>query len=127
MASPHRGSVGDNATNTNSDAKDTQKEDEISVCRGPSQSEHTTDNVPQVQDSDPERTAGATTRSESEAPYCVLREREKTFFMLTSSFAALVSPLSSSIYFPSMNTIAKDLNVSITLMNLTVTMYQVRQ
>ena len=44
---------------------------------------------------------------------------------MAGSFAAFFSPLSSNVYFPAINTIAKDLRVSISRINLTVTTYQV--
>lgn len=62
---------------------------------------------------------------EAEPPYCILREGEKIFIMLTVSFAAIISPISSSIYFPALDELATDMHVSISLINLTVTMYLV--
>ncbi|KAH8690282.1 putative MFS transporter [Talaromyces proteolyticus] len=67
------------------------------------------------------------TYSIENAPYCILPEREKVTLMILASFAAIISPMSSSIYFPAINNIAKDLNVSITLINLTVTTYLILQ
>lgn len=58
-------------------------------------------------------------------PYCILPECEKIFIILLVSFAAIISPISSSIYFPALNNIAKDLNVSISLINITITTYLV--
>lgn len=50
---------------------------------------------------------------------------EKQLIVFTASSAALFSPLSANIYFPIFNTLAKDLNVTNTLINLTVTTYMV--
>jgi hypothetical protein len=63
---------------------------------------------------------------QDDAPYCVLPERQKVSLMLLASFAAVISPISSSIYFPAINNIARDLDVSINLVNLTITTYLVR-
>ncbi|XHG02960.1 hypothetical protein AWENTII_006280 [Aspergillus wentii] len=60
-----------------------------------------------------------------EAPYCVLSEGQKIFIMLSSSFAAIISPISSSIYYPALTSIANDMHVTITLINLTITTYLV--
>ncbi|RHZ45557.1 uncharacterized protein CDV56_102651 [Aspergillus thermomutatus] len=60
-------------------------------------------------------------------PYCILPEGEKIFIMLLVSFAAIISPISSSIYFPSLNDLAKELNVSISLINITITTYLIFQ
>ncbi|KAL4955446.1 major facilitator superfamily domain-containing protein [Aspergillus filifer] len=64
---------------------------------------------------------------EDEAPYCILPEKEKVFLMLLCSFAAIISPISSSIYFPAIGTLAEDLHVSVSNINLTVTMYLIFQ
>ena len=58
-------------------------------------------------------------------PYCILPEGEKIFIILLVSFAAIISPISSSIYFPALNNLAKDLHVSISLINITITTYLV--
>ncbi|CRG83359.1 putative transporter AQR1 [Talaromyces islandicus] len=64
---------------------------------------------------------------QDDVPYCVLPERQKVSLMLLASFAAIISPISSSIYFPAINDIAKDLDVSINLVNLTITTYLIFQ
>ncbi|KAF4256919.1 hypothetical protein KXX11_008438 [Aspergillus fumigatus] len=60
-------------------------------------------------------------------PYCILSERKKIFVILLVSFAAIISPISSSIYFPALNSLAKDLNVSVSLINITITTYLIFQ
>jgi hypothetical protein len=62
----------------------------------------------------------------SEAPYSVLPHGEKAFVIVVGSFAALISPLSSSVYLPALNSLARDMNVSVSLINLTITTYLVR-
>jgi MFS family permease len=42
------------------------------------------------------------------------------------SFLAMISPLSSTVFLPAIPSIAKDMDVSISLVNLTVTTYLVR-
>jgi hypothetical protein len=42
-----------------------------------------------------------------------------------ASWAGLFSPLSSLTYFPALTMISQDLNVSMTLINLTLTSYMV--
>jgi hypothetical protein len=58
--------------------------------------------------------------------YSVLPDGEKAFVIMTGSFAALISPLSSSIYLPALDSLAKDMEVSVSLINLTITTYLVR-
>lgn len=61
-----------------------------------------------------------------EPPYSVLSEPVKICIILTASFAAIISPISGSIYFPALNSLAHDLHVSTSLINLTITTYLVR-
>lgn len=55
--------------------------------------------------------------------YSVFTVNQKRSIILTVSMAAFFSPLSSSIYYPSLPTIALDLHVSNSQINLTVTTY----
>jgi hypothetical protein len=59
------------------------------------------------------------------APYSIFSDREKFAMVLTVSFVALLSPLSGQIYLPALPSISKDLNISPTLVNLTITTYMV--
>lgn len=61
----------------------------------------------------------------SQEEYSVFTARQKKIILIAGSFAGFFSPLSSNVYFPALNTIAKDLRVSISHINLTVTTYQV--
>ncbi len=65
--------------------------------------------------------------AEPEPPFSIFSRSEKTFIVIIVSLAALFSPLSANIYYPALNVLAKDLNVSSTLINLTVTSYLVRR
>lgn len=65
-------------------------------------------------------------RQEPNAPHSVLSAGEKAFVIIAASFAALISPLSSSIYLPALDTLARDVNVSVSLINLTITTYLVQ-
>lgn len=65
--------------------------------------------------------------TEADAPYSALPEVEKICLLLASSFAAIISPFSTSIYYPSVNALSRDLGVSISLINLTISTYQVFQ
>ncbi|RAO64524.1 uncharacterized protein BHQ10_000536 [Talaromyces amestolkiae] len=69
----------------------------------------------------------ATTSTTTDVPYCILPERQKIFLMMLCSFAAMISPISSSIYFPALNSIGSDLGVSTNKMNLSITMFLIFQ
>lgn len=57
--------------------------------------------------------------------YSVFTVNQKQAMIATGSLASFFSPLSSSIYFPALGTIARELNVSVTKIDLTVTTYLV--
>ena len=57
--------------------------------------------------------------------YSIFTVNQKRAIILTGSLASFFSPLSSSIYYPSLPTIALDLDVSNSQINLTVTTYLV--
>lgn len=61
-----------------------------------------------------------------EAAYSAFTEREKIMTVLMVSFIGLFSPLSANIYYPALNSLSNDLDVSITLIGLTITTYMVR-
>ncbi|KAI1456266.1 MFS general substrate transporter [Annulohypoxylon moriforme] len=63
----------------------------------------------------------------AEPLYSVFTHREKAVMIITVSFTAMISPLSSAIYLPALPSLAQDLNVSTSLINLTVTTYLIFQ
>ncbi|KAI5458927.1 major facilitator superfamily domain-containing protein [Mariannaea sp. PMI_226] len=64
---------------------------------------------------------------QQEEPYRIFDSRQKAVIVLIVSTAATFSGFASNIYFPALPTIAHDLNVSVELVNLTVTSYLVFQ
>jgi hypothetical protein len=76
-------------------------------------------------DSGPGTVLENTETSASDKPYSVFTPRQKRFIILASSIGTFISPLTSAIYFPALNTIASDLHVSISQINLTITIYMV--
>ncbi|KAI0263476.1 MFS general substrate transporter [Gloeopeniophorella convolvens] len=62
-----------------------------------------------------------------ERPFSSFNHREKWIIVNLASFAALFSPLTSSIYLPAIPIMARDFHKSTELINLTVTMYMVMQ
>ncbi|KAF7897150.1 hypothetical protein EAF00_005378 [Botryotinia globosa] len=63
----------------------------------------------------------------SDVPYSVFSASQKKMIVLTGSMASLFSPMSTSIYYPSLSQIAKDLHVSDAKISLTVTLFLVIQ
>jgi hypothetical protein len=87
--------------------------------------------IPQNQEigrdqSDGQQQSGAKD-AEPELPFSIYGSREKKFIVLMASLAALLSPLSANIYYPALNTLADELRVSLTLINLTITAYLVSE
>jgi hypothetical protein len=62
----------------------------------------------------------------ADEPHSIYTTNQKRAIILAASIAAFFSPLSANIYLPALNTLAKDLSVSNTLITLTVTTYLVR-
>lgn len=56
---------------------------------------------------------------QDEAPHTILTERQKIFTIIIASFAAFISPVSASIYYPALNSLAEDLHVTVSTINLT--------
>lgn len=69
---------------------------------------------------------GPSVSRSSEAAYSIFTENQKRFIVFIASWAGFFSPVSSQIYFPALNTLARDLNVTNSLINLTLTSYMVR-
>lgn len=61
----------------------------------------------------------------AEPPYSIFSPFLKRYIVFTASGATLFSSLSAQIYFPALNTLADEMGVSSSLINLTVTSYMV--
>ena len=60
-------------------------------------------------------------------PYSSFTLGEKRMIVLAAALSAFFSPLTGQIYFPALNVIAKDLDVSVSQINLTVSTYMIFQ
>ncbi|KKK16625.1 hypothetical protein ARAM_000515 [Aspergillus rambellii] len=63
----------------------------------------------------------------TQKPYSVFSPTAKRLIILTATLASSFSPLSANIYYPALNALAKDLNVSSSQINLTITTYMICQ
>jgi hypothetical protein len=81
--------------------------------------------VPVTQENGPAILERSGTRASSSVEYSIFSKNLKRYIVFSSSWAGFFSPVSSQIYFPALNTLAADLNVSISLINLTLTSYMV--
>ncbi|KAI9261471.1 major facilitator superfamily domain-containing protein [Phascolomyces articulosus] len=59
--------------------------------------------------------------------YCIHSKRKKLLITWITSLTALTSPLTGQIYYPSLTSISEEFNVSISLVNLSVTVYMISQ
>jgi hypothetical protein len=66
-----------------------------------------------------------TTTSAPQKDYSSFTLWEKRFIVFAATMGAFFSPFTAQIYFPALNTIAKDLHVSPSKINLTMTTYMV--
>ncbi|KAK9447763.1 major facilitator superfamily domain-containing protein [Limtongia smithiae] len=76
---------------------------------------------------DPAMLQVITTAASFPAVYSVFSPRMKACICAMASLSAIMSPLATSIYFPSITLIAEDLGVSVEHVNLTVTTYMILQ
>jgi len=66
-------------------------------------------------------------RTTSGPPYTVFSKNKKRFIIGMAMMAGFFSPFSANIYFPALNVIAADLNVTNALVSLTLTTYMIFQ
>lgn len=59
------------------------------------------------------------------APFTVLSERHKKWTIAITSLVTFVSPVSANIYYPALNEMASELNVTSSKINLTITAFMV--
>merc|ERR1711939_215836 len=59
--------------------------------------------------------------------YSAFGKWKKRYIVIMATFAAFISPTSANIYFPALNPLQEELNVSTTLINLTLTSYMIFQ
>lgn len=62
---------------------------------------------------------------ELKAPYTILSEREKRFFIAVVSTVNFLGPVTATIYYPALGPLARELSVSESHINLTITFYLV--
>jgi multidrug resistance protein len=67
------------------------------------------------------------TTTASEKPFSSFTLWQKRMIVVVASLGGFISPLTTNIYFPALNTIAADLGVSISALNLTITTYMIFQ
>ena len=67
------------------------------------------------------------TKKAPEKDYSIFTPWQKRFIVFAATMGAFFSPFTAQIYFPALNNIAKDLGVSNSQINLTITTYMVSQ
>ncbi|KAF2671567.1 MFS general substrate transporter [Microthyrium microscopicum] len=63
----------------------------------------------------------------NDVPFSIYTHKQKIAIVLTASTAGFISPMTGAIYLPALNSVAADLHVSNTLINLTLTTYLIFQ
>jgi hypothetical protein len=72
-------------------------------------------------------TAGNQSGDVADVDYSIFTISQRRFIVFMASWAGFFSPVSSQIYFPALITLGRDLHVSNSLMNLTLTSYMVSE
>jgi hypothetical protein len=86
------------------------------------------ENVQNQNEADVERAeapAEITREPTNDVPFSIYTHKQKIAIVLTASTAGFISPMTGAIYLPALNSVASDLNVSSSLINLTLTSYLV--
>jgi multidrug resistance protein len=65
-------------------------------------------------------------RTVSAAPYTIFNRHTRFFILVSVSISSLISPLGATTFYPALDVLAKDLHVTPTLINLSLTTYMVR-
>ncbi|KAL8822768.1 MAG: hypothetical protein Q9191_006507 [Dirinaria sp. TL-2023a] len=104
------------------------RKSELSLNR-PSSREHAEVSLPQDGNTigETRQEVGTLERVPSAPPHSVFSKRLKRYIVFLTGWSGFFSPLSASIYFPVLNTLARELNVSIGVINLTLTSYMIFQ
>ena len=76
------------------------------------------------QDSDSEKQP-VQHEEQGEPPYSIMGHRKKVTYLLLVSFMAMISPLSSSVYYPALNEISEELGVTSSQTNVSIVTYMV--
>lgn len=107
---------------TNVGAKDKQKDAATGVTRT-QDGQGGREDEKDEEDADNDNTVGLHRLDDKD--YSVFTRNEKRIIVLCAGICSCFSPISSQIYFPSLDVISTDLRVSNTLVNLTITSYLV--
>ena len=81
--------------------------------------------IPTAQGELPDTVQAERTATDPGPMHSVFTRNQKLFIVFMASWAGFFSPVSGQIYFPALNALAKDLHVSNSLINLTLTSYMV--
>ena len=66
-------------------------------------------------------------RTVSGPPYSIFTPRAKIFIVVAVSISSLISPFGATTFYPALDVIARDLGVTPTLINLSLTTYMVSE
>lgn len=81
--------------------------------------------VQKLEEQNADEGAASIDAASAEPPFSVFTRGQKRWISWMASFGAMFSTLNSFIYFPAVVPMARDLNVSVGLINLTITCYLV--
>jgi MFS family permease len=103
--------------------------DNTKIQTNTNEDSHAPSQVPSLHQShsDDEDVEKAEPTSTTQIPYSVFSVNQKRFIVFMVSLAGFISPLSSSIYFPALNSLAVAYHKSDSIINLTVTSYMIFQ
>ncbi|RAK95876.1 MFS general substrate transporter [Aspergillus ibericus CBS 121593] len=93
----------------------------------PRVSDSPTELIPGLQDPTSDHDEAAAAAAAEEEVYSIYTGTARNLIVMTASVAGFFSPLSANIYLPALDTLADELHVSDTMINLTITTYMIFQ
>jgi hypothetical protein len=87
---------------------------------------HDEERPPEAVDLEQNAMGESLSRVASGPPYSIFSHRTKLFIVASVSVSALISPFGATTFYPALNVLAAQLNVTPAMVNLSLTTYMVR-
>lgn len=101
--------------------------EDVAVLKPPKEEGDNGSTTARTSEQETHQTAMETTETTQQPIYSVIPKKQRVVIIMVVAVSGLFSPLTSAIYLPAMNAIADDLHVKTSLINLTITTYQIFQ
>lgn len=97
-----------------------------SLERHETDDDHPSNDSVDLEDQQPREGLGLSRTVSSGPPYTIYNHTTKMFILASVSVSSLISPFGATTFYPALNTLAEQLDVTPTMVNLSLTTYMVR-